>query len=357
MMKIKDSIRLLAESLFRWVPSPVETGLRIFGNPNENSPVFLTANYDLTVKRVSKHLQGLDCYLLVSPSKGINVWCASCGGDFNEFSVISVIKTSGISEKVNHRVLIAPQLSAPGINIKKVRDETGWNIRFGPVYAKDIPKYIRSNFQKTQEMHLVKFSLKDRLEMATIYFVTISLVLSLPLWIFFPNLYPSILVLAALMTYSMYIAFPYIPVKSGFVKVILSELAVLLVITSFSALITGNPLGLSYLMIMSLVVAGVIGVDFNGTSPTYKSDLGDFFYRHGYKQMPFLTGVYRLSPYGNIQIDEDKCSGCAFCYQVCPKGVYEIDSARHKAKIVRGKDCVNCNACVKQCPERCLRII
>jgi len=52
-----------------------------------------------------------------------------------------------------------------------------------------------------------------------------------------------------------------------------------------------------------------------GTSPTYKSDLGELFYRHGYKQMPFLTGVYRLNPYGNIQIDEDRCSGCTLCYK------------------------------------------
>ena len=65
----------------------------------------------------------LDCYLLVAPSKGINVWCASCGGEFNEFPAISAIKTSGISEKVKYRILIAPQLSAPGIDIKKVREE------------------------------------------------------------------------------------------------------------------------------------------------------------------------------------------------------------------------------------------
>ena len=111
----------------------------------------MTCNYDLTVNRVSKYLRGLDCYLLVAPSKGINVWCASCGGDFNEFSVISAIKTSGINGKVKHRVLIAPQLSAPGIDVKKVKEETGWTIRFGPVYAKDIPKYIRNGFKKTEK--------------------------------------------------------------------------------------------------------------------------------------------------------------------------------------------------------------
>jgi len=159
-MNVKDLVKTLAESLFRWVPSPVETGLRVFGNLDENSPVFLTCNYDLTVKRVSKHLKGLDCYLLVAPSRGINVWCASCGGELNEFSVISAIKTSGISEKVNHRVLIAPQLSAPGIDVKKVKKETGWNVKFGPVYAKDIPEYVRNNFKKPRKCILWSSNLK-----------------------------------------------------------------------------------------------------------------------------------------------------------------------------------------------------
>jgi len=175
-MRIKEPVKTFAEWLFRWVPSTVEPGLRVFGNPDENSPVFLTCNYGLTVKRVSKYLKKLNCYLLVAPSKGINVWCAACGKEFNEFSVISAIKTSGISEKVKHRILIAPQLSAPGIDIKKVKEETGWNVRFGPVYAEDIPEYVRRNFRKTEKMRLVEFKLKDRLEMATIYFFTMGLI-------------------------------------------------------------------------------------------------------------------------------------------------------------------------------------
>lgn len=357
MMKWRDSLKLLVETLFRWIPFPAELGLKVFGNPDENSPVLLTCNFHLTVKRVSKHLRGLNCYLLVARSKGINVWCASCGGDLNEFSVISAIKTSGINDKVKHKTLIAPQLSAPGIDIKKVKEETGWNVRFGPVYAKDIPRYINENLQKTDKMRLVEFNLKDRIEMATVYFVMIVLILSIPLLIFFADLYLPIIALTGLMIYSMYIAIPYIPVKSGFVKVILSELVFLLCITVLSAVLTGEPFGLQYLIIVSALVAAIIGVDFNGTSSIYKSDLGELFYRHGYKQMPFLTGAYRLSPYGSIQIDEERCSGCTLCYQVCPRGVYEMDYSQHKAKIIQAGDCVNCGACVQQCPERCLTIV
>ena len=88
---------------------------------------------------------------------------------------------------MTHRVLIAPQLSAPGIDVKKVKEETGWNVVFGAVYAEDIPEYVKNNFQKTERMHLVEFNLKDRVEMATIYFVAISLILSIPLLILFPK--------------------------------------------------------------------------------------------------------------------------------------------------------------------------
>lgn len=137
--------------------------------------------------------------------------------------------------------MIAPQLSAPGIDVKKVKEETGWNVVFGPVYAEDIPEYVKNNFQKTERMHLVGFNLKDRVEMATIYFVAINLILSIPLLILFPNLYPSMILLTALMTYFMYITFPYFPVRSGFAKVALSEILFLSITVIFFSSHRGKP--------------------------------------------------------------------------------------------------------------------
>jgi len=94
----------------------------------------------------------------------------------------------------------------------------------------------------------------------------------------------------------------------------------------------------------------IIGIDFNGTSPIFKSDLGDLLYRLRYKRMVFPTGIYRLNIYGRIHMDREKCSGCALCCQVCSKGVYAFDSNLGKAVIIRGDECV------KQCPEKCLII-
>lgn len=354
-MTVRDLARTIVETLFRWVPSPVETGVKVFGKPDRQSPVLLTCDYHLTVKRVSAQLEGVDCYLLVAPSRGINVWCASCGGDLNEFSVISVIKTSKIGEKVDHRVIVAPQLSAPGIDVRKVKEETGWEVRFGPVYAKDIPQYLRSR-TKPSRMRLVRFGLVDRLEMATVYFVTTALVLSLPLLIFFRSLYFSSLALAGGMIYFVYAFFPRFPFRSGFLKIAASEALFLALILPYSYWSRGNPLAMPHLLIVSVLVSAVVGMDFNGTSPTYKSDLGELLYHRGHKNMAFPTGVYHLGTYGQIRIDQEKCIGCGACYEVCPKEVYEMDRGPAKAMVAEPEECVNCGACVKQCPVNCLKI-
>jgi len=40
----------------RWLPHPAPTGLFAVGEPDETSPVIVTANFSLTVQRVKKAL-------------------------------------------------------------------------------------------------------------------------------------------------------------------------------------------------------------------------------------------------------------------------------------------------------------
>ena len=52
----------LIESLqtaFRLFPWPTETGLREVGRPDASSPVLLTGNYDLTVRRLVRALEAV----------------------------------------------------------------------------------------------------------------------------------------------------------------------------------------------------------------------------------------------------------------------------------------------------------
>jgi len=124
-------IKSIWDYIGRWFPNPVEPGLRVIGNPDRNSPVILTSNFHLTVRRVEKSLKNENVFLLVAPTNGINVWCASTGGELNTHSVITAIKTSRLNERVDHHTIILPQCSASGINLELLLKETGRKGLFG----------------------------------------------------------------------------------------------------------------------------------------------------------------------------------------------------------------------------------
>jgi NAD-dependent dihydropyrimidine dehydrogenase PreA subunit len=49
-----------------------------------------------------------------------------------------------------------------------------------------------------------------------------------------------------------------------------------------------------------------------------------------------------------LQLDEGKCIGCRMCAQVCPHGVFVMQGS--KAQIVDKDACMECGACMKNCP-------
>ena len=52
---------------FRFFPWPTEPGLRKIGSPDASSPVLLTGNYDLTVRRLTRALRLQNVWLVVAP--------------------------------------------------------------------------------------------------------------------------------------------------------------------------------------------------------------------------------------------------------------------------------------------------
>lgn len=47
-------------------------------------------------------------------------------------------------------------------------------------------------------------------------------------------------------------------------------------------------------------------------------------------------------------INEDECSGCGSCVDVCPSGV--LDLVEDKATPVNEDDCTACATCMEECP-------
>ena len=55
----------------------ITPGLYGVGQPGVTAPVFVSANYKLSFDHLRRGLKGLDAWILVLDTKGINVWCAA----------------------------------------------------------------------------------------------------------------------------------------------------------------------------------------------------------------------------------------------------------------------------------------
>ena len=157
-------IKTILETIFRLFPTPEPVVLYRVGNPGDKSPVIVTGNYELTVRRVAKSLQGLDCWLLICDSRGINVWCSSLSGHFSEKNITHAIELTHLSKYVSHKKIILPQLCAPGVDIKSIKQKTGFTPVFGPVYIEYIHEFL--NAKDNPNLRKVKFEIWQRIEMA-----------------------------------------------------------------------------------------------------------------------------------------------------------------------------------------------
>ena len=150
----------------------VDPGLYAVGKPDSMSPVLVSANYKLTFDTLRKNLSGLDCWLLILDTKGINVWCAAGKGTFGTDELINRIEETGLCEIVKHRKLIVPQLGATGVSGFEVTKQTGFSVIFGPVRASDIKDFISAGYTATKEMRMVKFTFMDRLVLVPLELVS-----------------------------------------------------------------------------------------------------------------------------------------------------------------------------------------
>jgi len=178
----------------------IEPGLYALGNPTAASPVFVTANYTLSFDSLRSALVGIDGYIMVLDTKGINVWCAAGKGTFGTDELVHRIEASGLHNVVSHRVLILPQLGASGVAAHEVMKRSGFTVEYGPVRATDLPGYLKSR-QATPEMRQVRFNLADRLVLIPVELVHVLLPMAIAsaLLFFIGGLFASAAVVAAIL--------------------------------------------------------------------------------------------------------------------------------------------------------------
>lgn len=150
----------------------VKPGLYAVGSPDKKSPVLISANYKMSFDALRKELTGIDAWILVIDSKGVNVWCAAGKGTFGTAELVNRIKSVKLGLVVEKRELIVPQLGAPGVQAHLVRKNSGFKVIFGPVEASDIRNFLASGMKASEAQRTVQFGLKKRLEITGIEFVT-----------------------------------------------------------------------------------------------------------------------------------------------------------------------------------------
>ena len=179
----------------------VDAGLYALGEPDAESPVFVTANYKLTFDLFRRAVSSVDSlravplggnlssergeregeaptalpvegatrapeidgWILVLDTLGINVWCAAGKGTFGTDELVERIASSRLASIVSHRKLIVPQLGAPGIAAHDVKRRSGFQVVYGPVRAEDLPAFLTRSLKAEGRMRTKDFGFRERL--------------------------------------------------------------------------------------------------------------------------------------------------------------------------------------------------
>jgi hypothetical protein len=278
----------------------VEPGLYSLGCPTANSLVFVTANYTLSFDALRSALVGVESYILVLDTQGVNVWCAAGKGTFGTDELVHRIEVTALHDVVSRRVLILPQLGAAGIAAHEVKTRSGFKVEYGPVRAADLPEYLQTG-QATREMRRVRFSLLDRLVLIPVelvHFLPALMIAAVAL--FFVGGVPACLaavsaILAGVVLFPLLL--PWVPTRSFSSQGLI--LGALVALPFALAVLRHNPgttlwqrIGeaLAYLLSMPPVTA-FLALNFTGSS-TFTSKSG--VRREMYTYIPIMASMFGL---------------------------------------------------------------
>ncbi len=265
----------------------VDPGLYAVGNPDRSSDVLVSANYKFSFDLLRRELEGLNSWILVLDTKGINVWCAAGKGTFGTDELVRRIAAVQLDKVVDHRRVIVPQLGAPGVSAHRVERATGFRVLYGPVYARDIPAYVSSGYRATREMRKVRFSLSDRLVLTPMeinpalkkyYFLYAVLILGIfglsPSGIIFRDAVSGglpflLLGLVAVLAGALLtpVLLPFVPFRSFALKGwIVGMLAVFLSMKLIAPLAQWNALLLAFTYLFFPLLSSYIALQFTGST-------------------------------------------------------------------------------------------
>ena len=340
-MSVRDVVGRGFDLFFRMLAHRGPTGLIAVGSPDRRSPVLVTGNYTLTLRRLRSALTGQGVWILAADSKGINVWCAATGGHLTHHDVIAAIRTSHLEARVDHRELILPQLAATGVEGKKITEVTGWSTKWGPARLEDLPAFLGRGQHVAKGERTMRFPLWERMEMALMWAFPIA-VLGVPLFAFLGGWAVGLAFGATVVVtvFGLFAALPWMRIRGRLRWATFALWAAggfALSWALLAALGAASPGHLELSAIGAALAMGVLSVDLAGTTPWYGSYINTFHNQAA------------------IDLAPELCTGSAICVLVCPRDVLEMEGSARKVSIARPRDCIQCGACIVQCPTDALR--
>lgn len=253
----------------------VEPGLYRLGQPTPESVVLVTSNYSLSFDVLRSALPGVDAFILVLDTFGVNVWCAAGKGTFGTKELIHRIQDTHLADVVTSRVLILPQLGAPGVAAHEVKKASGFRVEYGPIRAADLPEYLKSR-KATSAMRTVQFPLRDRVvlipvELVSTFLPMLAAVLAgLLLGGWWLALATVLSILAGTVLFP--ILLPWLPFREFSLKgFILGGLVILPFVVQKVLAATGltlwEILGMTALLLVFPAVTAYVSLNFTGATP------------------------------------------------------------------------------------------
>jgi len=118
------------------------------GEPNPDSPVFLTTNFSLTYFIVAGEIEnsGISAWLVVPQCEGMSVLTAWAAGKFSGPSIAKAIREMGLEDQVTTREIVIPGYVAQ-ISGDLEENLPGWKVVVGPQEAADIESFVKVKYK------------------------------------------------------------------------------------------------------------------------------------------------------------------------------------------------------------------
>jgi len=130
----------------------VDPGLETIGEPKDDSPVFVTTNYRMSVYPVREDIKAgnINAYLLCVDTGGIGVESAVAGGQFSSSAIAEAIEKFNPFEKVNHRIVVIPGMAARLSGAAE--DEADCVVIVGPRDSSGISDFMKTRWNPEKDM-------------------------------------------------------------------------------------------------------------------------------------------------------------------------------------------------------------